>query len=134
MNGAGGLEPNDFAATSVPATCLVRLMLPGRAAAGRRSRRARQRSASLEVGYMGMISRRRKVRPVFEQLRRQGVKDGALGKIYRTDRVQYWGDSSFEISKSVLPEIPRSSEKKRAREFAKHEGLIKPRRLSGAGE
>jgi xanthine dehydrogenase accessory factor len=57
------------------------------------------------AGYVGMIGSRRKVEQVFAELRREGVSDEALGRVYAPIGMDIGADAPAEIAISVLAEI-----------------------------
>lgn len=60
---------------------------------------------AMGAGYVGMIGSRRKVEQVFDELRREGVSDEALGRVYAPIGMDIGADSPAEIAISVLAEI-----------------------------
>jgi xanthine dehydrogenase accessory factor len=57
------------------------------------------------VGYVGMIGSRRKVRQVFEQLRKSAVAEEELDRVYAPLGLDIGADAPAEIAVSVLGEI-----------------------------
>ena len=57
------------------------------------------------AGYIGMIGSKRKVRRVFDDLKKQGVKTAALEKIFAPIGLDIGADSPAEIAVSVIAEI-----------------------------
>lgn len=58
-----------------------------------------------QLGYLGMIGSRRKVRHVYDALREQGFDDAALGRVYAPLGLDLGADSPAEIAVSVVAEI-----------------------------
>ena len=56
------------------------------------------------AGYIGMIGSRRKVRQVFEQLRKRGVRDEMFAKVYAPMGLEIGADSPAEIAVSTIAE------------------------------
>ena len=56
-------------------------------------------------GYLGMIGSRRKVRDVFERLRKRGVSDEQLSRVYAPLGLDIGADSPAEIAVSCVAEI-----------------------------
>jgi xanthine dehydrogenase accessory factor len=57
------------------------------------------------AGYVGMIGSRRKVLRVFDALRKQGIDDKRLGRVYAPIGLDIGADSPAEIAVSVIAEI-----------------------------
>ena len=57
------------------------------------------------AGYIGMIGSRRKVRDVFEDLRRRGVPDDKLATVYAPLGLDIGADSPAEIAVSTIAEV-----------------------------
>jgi xanthine dehydrogenase accessory factor len=57
------------------------------------------------AGYVGMIGSRRKVERVFDELRHEGVSEGALRTVYAPIGMDIGADSPAEIAVSVLAEV-----------------------------
>jgi xanthine dehydrogenase accessory factor len=57
------------------------------------------------VGYIGMIGSRRKVRYVFDALRETGVTDAQLGRVYAPLGLDIGADAPAEIAISAMAEI-----------------------------
>jgi xanthine dehydrogenase accessory factor len=61
--------------------------------------------AQTGVGYVGMIGSKRKVRDVFDDLRRRGVPDEKLAKVYAPLGLDIGADSPAEIAVSTIAEV-----------------------------
>jgi len=57
------------------------------------------------IGYIGMIGSRRKVRLVFEALRKEGFAEAELARVYAPVGLDIGADSPAEIAVSALAEI-----------------------------
>ena len=57
------------------------------------------------AGYIGMIGSKRKVRDVFDDLRRRGVPDEKLAKVYAPLGLDIGADSPAEIAVSTIAEV-----------------------------
>ena len=57
------------------------------------------------AGYIGMIGSKRKVRDVFDDLRRRGVSDEKLAKVYAPLGLDIGADSPAEIAVSTMAEV-----------------------------
>ncbi len=57
------------------------------------------------AGYIGMIGSKRKVRDVFDDLRRRGVPDERLAKVYAPLGLDIGADSPAEIAVSTIAEV-----------------------------
>jgi xanthine dehydrogenase accessory factor len=57
------------------------------------------------AGYIGMIGSRRKVLRVFDALKKKGIDDKQLGKVYAPIGLDIGADSPAEIAVSVIAEI-----------------------------
>jgi len=57
------------------------------------------------AGYVGMIGSKRKVRDVFDDLRRRGVPDEKLAKVYAPLGLDIGADSPAEIAVSTVAEV-----------------------------
>ena len=61
----------------------------------------------LDLSYIGMIGSRKKVRTVFEKLRKRGVDETRLARVYAPIGLDLGADSPGEIAISVLAELMR---------------------------
>jgi xanthine dehydrogenase accessory factor len=57
------------------------------------------------AGYIGMIGSRRKVRDVFDDLRRRGIPDEKLAEVYAPLGLDIGADSPAEIAVSTIAEV-----------------------------
>ncbi len=57
------------------------------------------------IRYVGMIGSRKKVRHVFDELKKQGVTDDQLARVYAPIGLDIGADSPSEIAVSVIAEI-----------------------------
>jgi len=58
-----------------------------------------------EAGYLGMIGSRRKVLDVFDRLRKRGVSEEKLSRVYAPLGLDIGADSPAEIAVSCVAEI-----------------------------
>lgn len=57
------------------------------------------------AAYIGMIGSEKKVKTIFDNLRRKGIKDAALDKVYAPIGLKIGGKTPPEIAVSILAEI-----------------------------
>jgi xanthine dehydrogenase accessory factor len=62
-------------------------------------------TATTELGYLGMIGSRRKVRKVYDELSRRGIPEEKLRRVHAPIGLNIGADSPMEIAVSIMAEI-----------------------------
>ncbi len=66
---------------------------------------ALERVVNSNAAYIGMIGSKNKVKTIFDNLRRKGIKDASLDKVYAPIGLKLGGKKPPEIAVSILAEI-----------------------------